>query len=124
MSIDGIDYSLPAGNAPNSCLLFKIDKFFNCNMILKKYDYFRIENVMFMMDNYDINTVYEKYMQLNKKERKRLLDSLHIHGIDIEKIEPYVYSEAPGIKHLFFYFRLASNFDVCYSESRFSAVSY
>ena len=42
-------------------------------MILKKYDYFRIENVMFMMDNYDINTVYEKYIQLNKKERKRLL---------------------------------------------------
>lgn len=74
-------------------------------MILKKYDYFRIENVMFMMDNYNINTVYEKYMQLNKKERKRLLDSLHIHGIDIKKIEPYVYSEAPGIKHLFFYFR-------------------
>ena len=93
--------SLPVGNAPNSCLLFKIDKFFNCNMILKKYDYFRIENVMFMMDNYNINTVYEKYMQLNKKERKRLLDSLHIHGIDIKKIEPYVYSEAPGIKHLF-----------------------
>lgn len=52
-------------------------------MILKKYDYFRIENVMFMMDNYDINTVYEKYMQLNKKERKRLLDSLHIQGIDM-----------------------------------------
>lgn len=60
---------------------------------------------MFMMDNYDINTVYEKYMQLNKKERKRLLDSLHIQGIDIEKIEPYVYLEAPGIKHLFFYFK-------------------
>ena len=74
-------------------------------MILKKYDYFRIENVMFMMDNYDINTVYEKYMQLNKKERKRLLDSLHIQGIDIEKIEPYIYSEAPGIKHLFFYLK-------------------
>lgn len=58
---------------------------------------------MFMMDNYDINTVYEKYMQLNKKERKRLLDSLHIQGIDIERIEPYVYSKVPGIKHLFYF---------------------
>lgn len=55
---------------------------------------------MFIMNNYDINTIYEKYMQLNKKGRKRLLDSLYIQGIDIEKNEPYVYSEAPGIKHL------------------------
>lgn len=60
---------------------------------------------MFMMDNYDINILYEKHMQLEKKEHKRLFDSLHIQEIDIEKIEPYVYSEALGIKHLFFYFK-------------------
>lgn len=50
---------------------------------------------------YDINTIYTKYKQLTKKQ---LLAALQSQGINIVKIEAYEYAEAPGIKHLFFYF--------------------
>lgn len=54
---------------------------------------------------YDINTIYSRYSQLSKKERCQLLASLQRQGIDTVKIEDYEYKEAPGIKHLFFYFK-------------------
>ena len=53
---------------------------------------------------YDINTIYTKYKQLTKKQRQQLLAALQSQGINIVKIEAYEYSDAPGIKHLFFYF--------------------
>ena len=53
---------------------------------------------------YDINTIYKKYKQLTKKKRHQLLVALLSQGINIEKIEAYEYFDAPGIKHLFFYF--------------------
>lgn len=53
---------------------------------------------------YDINTIYTKYKQLTKKQRQQLLTALQSQSIDIVKIEAYEYSDAPGIKHLFFYF--------------------
>ena len=53
---------------------------------------------------YDINTIYTKYKQLTKKQRLQLLAALQSQGINIVKIEAYEYSDAPGIKHLFFYF--------------------
>ena len=51
-----------------------------------------------------INTIYTKYKQLSKKQRQQLLAALQVQGINIVKIEAYVYADAPGIKHLFFYF--------------------
>ena len=53
---------------------------------------------------YDINTIYNHYKQLTKKQRLQLLAVLQQQGISIERIEAYEYSDAPGIKHLFFYF--------------------
>ena len=53
---------------------------------------------------YDINTIYTKYKQLTKKQRQQLLTAPQSQGINIVKIEAYEYVEAPGIKHLFFYF--------------------
>ena len=53
---------------------------------------------------YDINTIYSQYKQLTKKQRQHLLATLQLQGIDIVKIEAYEYPDAPGIKHLFFYF--------------------
>ena len=52
----------------------------------------------------EINTIYTKYKQLTKKQRQQLLATLQSQGINIVKIEAYEYSDAPGIKHLFFYF--------------------
>lgn len=53
---------------------------------------------------YDINTIYTKYKQLTKMQRQQLLAALQSQGINIVKIEAYEYSDAPSIKHLFFYF--------------------
>ena len=52
----------------------------------------------------DINTIYTKYKLLTKKQRQQLLATLRSQGINIVKIEAYEYADAPGIKHLFFYF--------------------
>lgn len=57
-----------------------------------------------MMKTYDIDTLYQKYKSLNKRQRVRLLSRLQAQGIAIVCIQPYAYSEVPGIKHLFFYF--------------------
>ncbi len=56
------------------------------------------------MKSYDIDTLYQKYKSLNKRQRNLLLSRLQAQGIAIVRIQPYAYSEAPGIKHLFFYF--------------------
>ena len=53
---------------------------------------------------YDINTIYTRYKQLTKKQHRQLLAALQLQGINIVKIEAYEYADAPGIKHLFFYF--------------------
>ena len=53
---------------------------------------------------YDIHTVYTHYKQLTKKQRQQLLAALQSQGISIAKIEAYEYPDAPGIKHMFFYF--------------------
>ena len=53
---------------------------------------------------YDINTIYTMYKQLTKKQRQQHLTALQSQGINIVKIEAYEYADAPGIKHLFFYF--------------------
>lgn len=57
-----------------------------------------------MVMTYDINTIYTKYRQLTKKQRQQLLAALQSQSINIVKIEAYEYADAPGIKHLFFYF--------------------
>lgn len=53
---------------------------------------------------YDIQTIYSRYKQLTKKQRQSVLTTLQSQGLDIVKIEAYEYPDAPGIKHLFFYF--------------------
>lgn len=53
---------------------------------------------------YDINTVNPRYKQLTKRQRQKLLATLQSQGLNIVKIEAYEYPDAPGIKHLFFYF--------------------
>ena len=52
----------------------------------------------------NINTICTKYKKLTKKQRQQLLATLQSQGINIVKIEAYEYSDAPGIKHLLFYF--------------------
>ena len=49
-------------------------------------------------------SIYTKYKQLTKKQRQQLLAALQSQGIDIVQIEAYENADAPGIKHLFFYF--------------------
>ena len=63
---------------------------------------------------YDINTIYTKYKQLLKKQRQHPLAALQPQGINIVKIEAYEYSDAPDIKHLFFYFAEDSRKDIPY----------
>lgn len=67
-----------------------------------------IQVPQYMKNLYDIDTVYQKYKLLSKHQRVRLLSLLRAQGIAIVRIEPYVYSEAKGIKHLFFYFEGSS----------------
>lgn len=63
---------------------------------------------------YDINTIYTKYKLLTKKQRQQLLAALQSQGINIVKIVAYEYSDAPGIKHLFFYFAEDSRMAIPY----------
>ena len=53
---------------------------------------------------YDIHKIYTRYRLLTKKQRQQLLADLQSQGIDIVHIEAYEYPDAPGIKHMFFYF--------------------
>lgn len=56
------------------------------------------------MSDFTIEQVYQKYSALSHVQRKQLLIQLRSSGIPLKKIEAFTYSEAPGIKHLFFYF--------------------
>ena len=53
---------------------------------------------------YNIKDIYAHYKNLTKKQQREIIDTLQSQGIDIVKIEAYEYPDAPGIKHLFFYF--------------------
>lgn len=55
------------------------------------------------MKQFDIERVYEAYTKLDKAQRKELIARLNAEGITVSKIEAYIYKDAPGIKHLFFY---------------------
>ncbi len=53
---------------------------------------------------YNIKDIYAHYKSLTKKQQREIIDTLQSQGINIVKIEAYEYPDAPGIKHLFFYF--------------------
>lgn len=55
------------------------------------------------MKQFDIERVYEAYTKLDKVQRKELIARLNSEGIPVLRIEAYIYKDAPGIKHLFFY---------------------
>lgn len=61
------------------------------------------------MKKFYIDKVYNAYIGLNANQRKGLIRQLNLLGIPVTKIEAYTYPEAPGIKHLFFYFKGSSN---------------
>ena len=63
---------------------------------------------------YNIKDIYAHYKSLSKKQRSEVLASLQSQGINIVKIEAYEYSDAPGIKHMFFYFEEDRNKAVPY----------
>lgn len=63
---------------------------------------------------YNIKDIYAHYKSLSKKQRSEVLASIQSQDIDIVKIEAYEYPDAPGIKHMFFYF----------AEDRNNAVPY
>lgn len=109
--------NLPSGNEANSALLPKIVNVFSRNITVFeiillssqpqtagsiRIPSFHEQETTIM--TYDINTIYTKYKQLTKKQRQQLLAALQSQGINIVKIEAYEYADAPGIKHLFFYF--------------------
>lgn len=58
-----------------------------------------------IMKLFDIAKVYNAYISLDRKQRKDLIKQLNSLGIPVTKIEAYTYPEAPGIRHLFFYFK-------------------
>ena len=53
----------------------------------------------------EILTIYSRYRQLTQKQRRHLLAALQQQGISVIRIEAYEYPDAPGIKHMFFYFQ-------------------
>ena len=57
------------------------------------------------MKKFDIEKVYKAYCQLNKSQRKIVLNHLNKKGIYLTAIEAYTFHEALGCKHLFFYFK-------------------
>lgn len=57
------------------------------------------------MKQFDIEKVYNAYCQLSKSQRKAVLSQLNEKGMHLTAIETYTYPEAPGCKHLFFYFK-------------------
>lgn len=57
------------------------------------------------MKVFDINYVYNIYINLNNKQRKELIKQLNALNIQVKKIEAYSYIENPDIKHLFFHFK-------------------
>ena len=61
------------------------------------------------MKQLDIEKVYNAYCLLSKSQRKAVLSRLNEKGMHLTAIETYTYPEAPGCKHLFFYFKLILN---------------
>lgn len=61
------------------------------------------------MKKFYIDKVYNAYIGLDAKQRKDLIRQLNSLDIPVTKIEAYTYPEAPGIRHLFFYFKGNSN---------------
>lgn len=61
------------------------------------------------MKKFYIDKVYNAYIGLDAKQRKDLIRQLNSLDIPVTKIEAYTYPEAPGIRHLFFYFNGNSN---------------
>ena len=57
------------------------------------------------MKQFDIEKVYNAYCRLSKSQRKAVLSQLNEKGMHLTAIETYTYPEAPGCKHLFFYFK-------------------
>lgn len=57
------------------------------------------------MKQFDIEKVYNAYCRLSKLQRKAILSRLNEKGMHLTAIEAYTYPEAPGCKHLFFYFK-------------------
>lgn len=57
------------------------------------------------MKKFYIDKVYNAYVSLDAKQRKDLIRQLNSLDILVTKIEAYTYPEAPGIRHLFFYFK-------------------
>lgn len=57
------------------------------------------------MKKFYIDKVYNAYISLDAKQRKDLIRQLNSLDIPVTKIEAYTYPEAPGIRHLFFYFK-------------------
>lgn len=53
---------------------------------------------------YNIKDIYAHYKSLTKKQCSEVLASLQSQGVNIVRIEAYEYTDAPNIKHLFFYF--------------------
>lgn len=56
------------------------------------------------MKEFDVKRFFDSYSKKNRRERKAFLQALRCQGLHITDIACYTYSEAPGIKHVFFYF--------------------
>lgn len=56
------------------------------------------------MKEFDVKRFFDSYSKKNRRERKAFLQALQSQGLHITDIACYTYSEAPGIKHVFFYF--------------------
>ena len=57
------------------------------------------------MKEFDIKRFFDSYSKKNRRERKVFLQALQCQGLRITDIACYTYPEAPGIKHVFFYFK-------------------
>lgn len=56
------------------------------------------------MKEFDVKRFFDSYSKKNRRERKAFLQALQSQGLHITDIACYAYPEAPGIKHVFFYF--------------------
>ena len=56
------------------------------------------------MERFDINEFFDACRKMDKHERKLFIETLRRHGLDIADISCYTYPDAPGIRHVFFYF--------------------
>lgn len=57
------------------------------------------------MEKSDVNILFDKCSKMSARERRKLTAALQAEGIGIVRIECYAYPDAPGIKHVFFYFQ-------------------